>query len=179
MDKMVDRLFKLLQHFCVASLVVLVFFVFTNVALRFIFKSGVTVFEELARWTFVWMIFVGAIVALRNNTHLGTDAVVTLLPRGARRVVTILASLITFGCVVVFLVGSWTHFQVSKDITAPVSNLSVGYFYYGTGLVFGVAAVMILLARGFNLLTGRLDPDSLLSRGLGEESAPVAGASDK
>jgi TRAP-type C4-dicarboxylate transport system permease small subunit len=158
----VDRAFSFLAHFCVGSLAVLVVLVFTNVALRFLFSSGVTLFEELSRWVFVWMVFMGALIALRNNTHLGTDLVVSRLPGPLKKVAMIAGFLVTLGCVVVFILGSWTQFMVAKDITAPVSDLSMGLFY-GVGLVFGVAALPILLARGWRLATGRLDTDSATS----------------
>ena len=44
----------------------MVVMVFGNVVLRYGFNSGITVSEELSRWLFVWMTFLGAIVALRN-----------------------------------------------------------------------------------------------------------------
>ena len=48
---------------CLALMVVMVF---GNVVLRYGFNSGITVSEELSRWLFVWMTFLGAIVALRG-----------------------------------------------------------------------------------------------------------------
>jgi TRAP-type C4-dicarboxylate transport system permease small subunit len=155
----IDRAFSLLAHFCVGSLAVLVVLVFTNVALRFLFSSGITLFEELSRWVFVWMVFMGALIALRNNTHLGTDIVVSQLPGPLKKLAMIAGFLVTLGCIVVFVVGSWTQFMVSKDITAPVSDLSMGWFY-GAGLVFGVAALLILVARGLRLATGHFDIDA-------------------
>ena len=58
----------------------MVVLVFGNVVLRYAFNSGITVSEELSRWLFVWMTFVGAVVALRDHAHLGMDSVVSRLP---------------------------------------------------------------------------------------------------
>ncbi len=49
----------------------MVVLVFGNVVLRYAFNSGITVSEELSRWLFVWLTFVGAVVALRDHAHLG------------------------------------------------------------------------------------------------------------
>ena len=65
---------------CLAAMVVMVF---GNVVLRYGFNSGITASEELSRWLFVWMTYLGAVVALRNRAHLGTDSVVSRLPRRA------------------------------------------------------------------------------------------------
>jgi len=57
----------------------MVVLVFTNVVMRYAFNSGITISEELSRWLFVWMTFMGAIVALRERAHLGTDTLVSRL----------------------------------------------------------------------------------------------------
>jgi TRAP-type C4-dicarboxylate transport system permease small subunit len=62
--------FAFLMVVCLALMVVMVF---GNVVLRYGFNSGITVSEELSRWLFVWMTFLGAVVAVRNHAHLGTD----------------------------------------------------------------------------------------------------------
>jgi hypothetical protein len=56
---------------------IMVVMVFGNVVLRYGFNSGITVSEELSRWLFVWMTFLGAMVALREHAHLGTDTLVS------------------------------------------------------------------------------------------------------
>ena len=77
---------KLISHYCrfltllsVISLAVMVLLVFGNVVMRYGFNSGITLSEELSRWLFVWMTFMGAIVALEERTHLGTDMLVSKL----------------------------------------------------------------------------------------------------
>ena len=62
----------------------MVVMVFGNVVLRYGFNSGITVSEEMSRWLFVWMTFLGAIVALREHGHLGTDMLVSRLPAGGQ-----------------------------------------------------------------------------------------------
>src|SRR2546423_2066887 len=41
--------------------------VFGNVVLRYALNSGITMSEEMSRWLFVWMTFLGAIVALKEQ----------------------------------------------------------------------------------------------------------------
>ena len=64
----------------------MVVLVFGNVVLRYGFNSGITVSEEVSRWLFVWLTFLGAIVALKEHGHLGSDMLVARLPpRGKKR----------------------------------------------------------------------------------------------
>ena len=42
--------------------------------------AGITVSEEVSRWLFIWMTFLGAVLALHEHGHLGVDMVVQALP---------------------------------------------------------------------------------------------------
>ena len=74
------RYCKVLEAVIAVCLAVMVVMVFGNVVLRYGFNSGITVSEELSRWLFVWLTFLGAVVALREHAHLGTDMLVSRLP---------------------------------------------------------------------------------------------------
>ena len=63
----------------------MVVLVFGNVVLRYAFNTGITVSEEVSRWLFVWLTFLGAIVAMQEHGHLGVDMLVARLPTPARR----------------------------------------------------------------------------------------------
>ena len=69
----IDRYCRLLSVLMVACLALMVVLVFGNVVMRYAFNSGFTLSEELSRWLFVWMTFLGAVVALNERGHLGTD----------------------------------------------------------------------------------------------------------
>src|SRR5512138_3404808 len=105
MVRAVDGFFRGLRFFIAACLAVMVVLVFGNVVLRYAFDSGITVSEELSRWLFVWLTFVGAIVALRDHAHLGMDSVVSRLPDWAKKACFVLSNALMLYCVYLFLVG--------------------------------------------------------------------------
>ena len=85
LDNLIDGYCRLIGYLIAAMLAVMVLLVFGNVVMRYAFNSGFTVSEELSRWLFVWLTFLGAVVALRDNGHLGTDLLVGKLgPTGKR-----------------------------------------------------------------------------------------------
>ena len=63
---LIDRVGHWLDTLIALFLAVMVVMVFGNVVLRYAFNSGIAVSEELSRWLFVWMTFLGAIVALQG-----------------------------------------------------------------------------------------------------------------
>jgi TRAP-type C4-dicarboxylate transport system permease small subunit len=73
MATLIDVYFKGLKILIAVFLAAMTVLVFGNVFLRYAFNSGITVSEELSRWLFVWLVFLGAIVGMREHAHLGMD----------------------------------------------------------------------------------------------------------
>ncbi len=59
MNKLVDKLFKGIDYFTGILTGLMVFFVFLNVVLRTFFNAGLTWSEELARYLFVYVTYIG------------------------------------------------------------------------------------------------------------------------
>ena len=76
MNQVIARMCWLIDQMIAAMLAVMVVLVFGNVVLRYVFNSGISVSEELSRWLFVWLTFLGAVVALHERAHLGSDMLV-------------------------------------------------------------------------------------------------------
>ena len=86
MHKLIDLYCRGLTLLMVVALALMILLVFGNVALRYGFNSGITISEEISRWLFVWLAFMGAVVALKNHNHLGTDVLVSRRPLVGKRV---------------------------------------------------------------------------------------------
>jgi len=164
--------FKLLTWLIALCLAAMVVLVFGNVVMRYAFNSGITLSEELARWLFVWLTFLGAIVALKENEHLGTDMLVSRVGPRARRALLLVAQALMFYSCWLLGQGSWAQVRINADVQAPVSGLPVALFY-GAGLVFAVAACAILLWQMLRLLRGQVADDDLVMVQESEELAAV------
>lgn len=162
MTRVVEWYFRVLRVFIALCMMGMVVLVFGNVVLRYAFNSGITVSEELSRWLFVWLVFVGAVVALRDHAHLGMDSVVSRLPDWGKKACFILSNALMLGCVWLFFSGTWQQTLINIDNMAPATGLSSGYFYYSVGLVFSVGAAGLLLRNLWQALTGRLTDKELI-----------------
>ena len=161
MGRIVEGYFHLLKFLIVVCLALMVVLVFGNVVLRYGFNLGITVSEELSRWLFVWMTFLGAIVALREHGHLGVDTLVKRLPTLWRKICLVASQLLMLFATWLLLSGSWTQTLINLDVKAPASGLSSGLFY-GVGIVFGVSACLIILYDLYRVLAGKLSDDELI-----------------
>src|SRR5659263_249407 len=73
LKKIVDPFFKLLEFLVVVCMVAMVVMVFGNVVLRYGFNSGIDISDEMSRYCFIWLTYIGAMVAMREKGHLGVD----------------------------------------------------------------------------------------------------------
>jgi TRAP-type C4-dicarboxylate transport system permease small subunit len=168
-NKMIDGYCWLIGYLIGAALLAMVLMVFGNVVMRYAFNSGLTLSEELSRWLFVWLTFLGAVVALRNNAHLGTDMLVGRVgPRG-KRLLMGLSLLLMIYCLCLLLKGSYEQFRVNVDSESPVMGASMGWFY-AAGMGFAALSLPILLQELWRLVTGQIDDEHLMLVQESEES---------
>jgi len=156
MSRLIELYFTLLKWFVVLCLAGMVVLVFGNVILRYFFNSGITESEEFSRWLFVWTVFVGAIIVLRENGHLGIDFIVNSFPRPLRIAALTLSHLLMIYATWLIIAGSWVQVQVNMNTFAPATGLSQALFF-GVGLIFGVSSGAILISRLVLILTGKMD----------------------
>jgi TRAP-type C4-dicarboxylate transport system permease small subunit len=163
MERLLDLYCRVLKGAIALCLAVMVVLVFTNVVLRYIFNSGIATSEELSRWLLVWLTFLGAIVALREHAHLGVDTLIRALPPRGRLICFVLSYVLMLYADGLLLLGSWKQAVLTFGDSAPASGISVGLFFYASGIVFGVSAAVILLYDLARALTGTASGDDLIS----------------
>ncbi|MEI4472442.1 TRAP transporter small permease [Frigidibacter sp. MR17.24] len=131
--KRLDSLFYgIIDLLLVLLLAAMTIMVFGNVVLRYGFGSGIDISEEMSRFCFVWLIFLGSISAMRRHQHMGFDLVITVVgPRTRRVLLTIAHALIVF-CCGLLLTGTLQQWQINATNRAPVTGLPMS-------VVFGVA----------------------------------------
>ena len=161
MTQLVDGYFRFLKGMVAVCLALMVILVLGNVILRYAFNSGITVSEELSRWLFVWLVFTGAIVAMREHSHLGMEMVVSKLPVIGKKICYVLSHILMIGCVILFMTGSWDQTLINIGVEAPATGLSSGFFY-GVGLFFSAPALCILSYDLFKMLSGKLADKDLI-----------------
>jgi len=178
LKKVIDGYCQVLGYCIAAALAVMVVLVFGNVFMRYALNSGFTISEELSRWLFVWVTFLGAVIALRDNAHLGTDMLVgKLAPKGKRFFMGISLLLMMY-CLWLIFNGTYDQFMVNKDSESPVMEVSMGWFYAG-GMVFSALSFPILALDLYRLVTGQLDDEHLMLIQESEEAPHADGDTTK
>jgi TRAP-type C4-dicarboxylate transport system permease small subunit len=161
MKPLIDLFFKTLEVLVVACLVAMVIMVFGNVVLRYTMNSGILISEEMSRYCFIWLTYIGAMVAMREKGHLGVDTLVRHLPLLGKKVCLFLSESLMLLCNGLFFLGTWKMHELQVTNVSPVVGISM-IWVYGIGYVVSVVMALINLDMLFKLLTGRLSESDLV-----------------
>jgi TRAP-type C4-dicarboxylate transport system permease small subunit len=164
----VSLLIKAVEAVLAMLLLGMVVMVFGNVVLRYLFNSGIAVSEELSRYFFVWLTFIGAIVAMHDGTHLGMDNYVSTLSRRGKLVcLTVCQGLILLCCAMLFW-GTLRQHEVNATTTAPVTGMSM-IWVFGVGYVTSFFIAVLALQKLWRIATGSITDDELIAISESEE----------
>lgn len=161
MQKVIDGFFKLLEFLVVACLVAMVIMVFGNVVLRYGFNSGISISDEMSRYCFIWLTYIGAMVAMREKGHLGIDTLVRHLSLMGKKVCYFLSEVLMLGCNLLFFWGTWQMHELQVTNISPVLGISM-IWIYGVGYVTATVMAVMNVNQLSLLLRGRLTEEDLV-----------------
>ena len=161
LQRLVALYFRLLEVVLVACLGAMLVMVLGNVILRYGFNSGITVSEELSRFLFVWLTYLGAIIGLHRHTHLGVDTLVRKLPLLGRKLCYGVSHALMLLCCALFFIGTWRQHDINMDSAAPVTGLAMEWVF-GVAYISAGSMMVIIAANLWRLLTGRLPESELI-----------------
>ncbi len=161
MSKGIDLFFKLLELLVVACMLAMVVMVFGNVVLRYGFNSGITVSDEMSRYCFIWLTYIGAMIAMREKGHLGVDTLVKHLPLNGKKVCLFVSESLMLFCNGLFVLGTWKSHELQVTNVSPVVGISM-IWIYGVGYVVGIVMGLFNINVLYRLLTGQLREDELV-----------------
>jgi TRAP-type transport system small permease protein len=170
MKQLSDLFFRLAEALLVLMLCAMVIMVFGNVVLRYGFNSGLDFSEELSRFFFIWITFLGAIIAMRENAHLGLDTLIRVLPRVGKKFCFGLSNALMLGCCALMFYGTWRQHHINATTMSPVTGLPM-IWVYGVGYVASLAMGALIASNLWKLATGRITDQDLIQVHDSEEEA--------
>jgi TRAP-type C4-dicarboxylate transport system permease small subunit len=174
---MLGRGLRAVEALLAALLLAMVLMVFGNVVLRYAFNSGITVSEELARFCFVWLTFIGAVVAMHDGSHLGMDSLVARLPRRGKLICLALSEALILLCCAMLVWGTWRQHQINATTMAPVTGLPM-IWVFGIGYFTGGLIALQALHKLWRITRGRIADDELIEVRESEEVAAARGTTE-
>ena len=131
------------ERVCIVLMAVLVADVFLGVWSRYVMHATFQWYDEVARLSFVWMIFLGAAVAVRRGAHFRLSLLVDRLRPAARRRVELVVTLVVIAFAAVLVAGGIAILPVARRQVTDALEISMVWFY---GALPVGGALMILFA---------------------------------
>ncbi|CFX18640.1 putative 2,3-diketo-L-gulonate TRAP transporter small permease protein YiaM [Candidatus Filomicrobium marinum] len=146
-QKILDFSEHILAAICVVCFAAMFVLGVATVFFRFVVESSLAFPDELIRYLFVWVMFLGSAVALRRNSHAAIGIFIDQLPDGAKRVALLFASLASalFFTILVVKGGELT-LRVMPQIS-PALEVSMAWVY--AAVPVGAAFMLIYVVELF------------------------------
>jgi TRAP-type C4-dicarboxylate transport system permease small subunit len=163
LERLISGLMRQLEAVIGVILAVMVVLVFGNVVLRYGFNSGIAISEEVSRYLFVWLTFLGAIIAVHEHEHLGVDTLVKALPRGGKLFCVVASELLMLFAAALLFWGSWKQTVINMATKSPVSEVPLALIYVA-GLVASVLMFALILRNLHKIVfIGATEEDLMLT----------------
>lgn len=175
MTKLLDRASHILNRLTEACLVLLVVAMVAVTFLQVIFRYGLddslSWSEELSRYLFIWVIFLGSAAAVRRREHLAVEWLVHSSPPAVRGWLHLVILTVTMAFFVVVVQTGLTLVRNAASQTSTALEISVSYVYAAAPV--GGCLALVHLAAAFaravaDVAAGnRASPDTDLARHAG------------
>ena len=169
MEKLGNKIIATLNCLIALLLALMAVFVFGNVIMRYFFNSSLTWAEEISRFLFIWLIFMGSIVAFKDNEHLGVDTLVNKLSPKGKKILYVINCVVILITMTLTLDGSWRLTILNVDQSSPAIGLPYAYVY-SSGVLLSIGMGFIVAKNLYMLFSGKLAESDLVMTSDSEEN---------
>ena len=144
MAPIVARVLRVVRAVIIGVFATMIVVTFAQVVCRYVFQAPLPWSEELARYCFVWIVFLGATLGLEKGVHIGVDILTVLLPKPLQRLLLRFNLLLILGFAVFLIVASLVVLQANRLQYSPALGLQMAKVYLAIPLGMLVMAVIVL-----------------------------------
>jgi TRAP-type C4-dicarboxylate transport system permease small subunit len=101
--------------------------------------------EELARFAFVWVSFIGASALMRVKEHINVTVFIDFMPARLRAACVLTANLCAMICVYFFLIGGIELTRNEWGQLAPALQIPMGWVYIAIPVTAALMGAWVLL----------------------------------
>ena len=138
----------------VAISILMIVVTLAQVVFRYVIAAPLPWSEELARYCFVWIVFLGGAVGLSRGIHLGVDLFVNLLPERFRVGMEILSNVLIACFAASVVLASYPVINMNMLQRSPALGVQMSWIYIAIPISMGLI-FLICLERTIAILRGR------------------------
>jgi TRAP-type C4-dicarboxylate transport system permease small subunit len=143
MDKdEVKKRVPVLDNILFILMALIVVIMFSQVLFRYVFNQSLSWSEELAKFIFVWITFLGAAICIKERTHIGVEFLLERLTGKRKNYLELFhTALITAFNVILSVFGFWWVWEVSGTLS-PAMSLPLNIVFYAALPVAALLSVI-------------------------------------
>ena len=150
----IDRLEEILISVLLGAATILVF---AQVVARYVFNAGITWAPELVQHFFLWTVMIGASYGFKHGVHLGVDVLMKKLPEAQRRIMALVAVVVSLGFTGYMAYLSFFYVHEAYKMELMTVDLEIPQWIPHLALPFGFTLISIRLVQVFFWVnTGRM-----------------------
>ncbi|SHJ54967.1 TRAP-type C4-dicarboxylate transport system, small permease component [Anaerobranca californiensis DSM 14826] len=139
-DKILSKIYKLMDILMILSILSLVIIVFSNIIFRYFGKSF-TWIDETSRLIFVWMALLAAVNGYKINIHPSFTSFLNKLDKNKRKILLYIINFLILAFLIYLFKGGIDYVNSTKHNKIAILNISVAWKY----LAVPVASFVMIL----------------------------------
>jgi TRAP-type C4-dicarboxylate transport system permease small subunit len=145
--KILERIFDAIeQGLGVLFLLVMFISVLIQIFFRYVLQSPLTWTEEASRYSFIWIVLLGAAFAVRKKEHVVMEVLVKRFPAYLQRYISLVLNSIILISLIYLLPISWRFFWFVKGVSAPTLGISWGFLFFSAPLSIALMTIHTFIA---------------------------------
>ncbi|MEL6690260.1 MAG: TRAP transporter small permease [Pseudomonadota bacterium] len=129
--------------------VMLVGTMFIEVVRREVFAYSSIWGEEIVRYSFIYLAWIGAAAAVKERGHIRIDVLMHYVPRTVKSLLYIFGDIVMFIIALIAIYWSWESLHVSWKFQSVTDGLRIGRYFFLFAVPFGFAVVVFRLVQSF------------------------------
>lgn len=122
--------------------------IFLQVVMRYVFGNSLTWSEEIARYAFIWMIYVGVSYGVKKKRHLGVDAITMLFQQKGKLIIGLIANA---SFLIFAVVMTYYGLDIVLRVTRESAALQIPLAWVYAAPVLGMSLAAIRLVQNMTL----------------------------
>lgn len=140
--------FEFMEYVSALLLVVMVIIVFANVLFRYFLDFSIASTEELSRFMFIWISFIGSALALKYGEHLSIDFITNIMPDFMKKIIYIFDQFVILLIIIFMGIGGWRMTVSDMGVRSSATNIPLGYI----DVVVPIVCVIMVLIQAENII---------------------------
>jgi TRAP-type C4-dicarboxylate transport system permease small subunit len=135
------------EYFVVWTMALMTILVFCQVVMRYIFSNSLSWSEELAKFIFIWLSWVGASYAVKERSHFRVEMFADLLKGQSRKTFELLILVIWFGfsLIMAWLGTQFVIFHIETGQVSAALEVPMSWVYAAVPVGCGLMAARLIV----------------------------------